>query len=99
MQRVVLALLAAAGLGVAAVIPAESVGARYPFCLQGNDSPGLSNCSFTSYEQCQARRQAGSSTASPTRIMRPAASRAFSASGGRRQAIPIPATERQTQRG
>ena len=54
MQKVVLALLAAAGLGVAALSPAEAVGTRYPFCLQGNDFPGLSNCTFTSYQQCQA---------------------------------------------
>ena len=34
--------------------PAEAVGTRYPFCIQGDDYPGLSNCTFTSYEQCQA---------------------------------------------
>lgn len=54
MQKVVLALLAAAALGVVALSPAEAVGTRYPFCLQGNEFPGLSNCTFTSYEQCQA---------------------------------------------
>jgi hypothetical protein len=30
------------------------VSTRYPFCLQGNDYPGWSNCSFTSFQQCQA---------------------------------------------
>lgn len=30
------------------------VSTRYPFCLQGDDYPGWSNCSFTSYQQCQA---------------------------------------------
>jgi hypothetical protein len=45
---------AAAGLALAGMAPAEAVGSRYPFCLQGNDSPGLSNCTFTSYQQCQA---------------------------------------------
>jgi hypothetical protein len=99
MQKVVLALLAAAALGLAALSPAEAVGTRYPFCLQGNDSPRLSNCSFTTYEQCQATASGRQlSTASPTRIMRPAASRALLASGGRRQVISIPATERQTER-
>ena len=34
--------------------PAEAVGTRYPFCIQGDEYPGLSNCGFTSYEQCQA---------------------------------------------
>jgi hypothetical protein len=54
MRRMFLALLAVAGFGMAAIAPAGAVGTRYPFCLQGEDSPGLSNCSFTSYQQCQA---------------------------------------------
>ena len=54
MRNIALALLAAGGLAMAGCAPAEAVGTRYPFCLQGNDSPGLSNCTFTSYAQCQA---------------------------------------------
>lgn len=54
MRNLILALLAVGGIAMAGVVPAEAVGAGYPFCLQGNDAPGLSNCSFTSYEQCQA---------------------------------------------
>ena len=54
MRNVVLALLAAGGLAMAGSAPAEAVGTRYPFCIQGNEFPGLSNCTFTSYEQCQA---------------------------------------------
>ena len=54
MRNIFLGLLAAGGLAAAGLTPAEAVGSRYPFCLQGNDSPGLSNCTFTSYEQCQA---------------------------------------------
>ncbi len=54
MRNVVLALLAAGGLAMAGSVPAEAVGTRYPFCIQGNDFPGLTNCTFTSYEQCQA---------------------------------------------
>jgi hypothetical protein len=54
MRSVLLTLLAAGGLAIAGIAPAEAVGTRYPFCLQGNDSPGLSNCTFTSYQQCQA---------------------------------------------
>jgi hypothetical protein len=54
MRNVVLALLAAGGLAVVGSAPAEAVGTRYPFCIQGNEYPGLSNCTFTSYEQCQA---------------------------------------------
>jgi hypothetical protein len=30
------------------------VSTQYPFCLQGDDYPGWSNCTFTSYQQCQA---------------------------------------------
>jgi Protein of unknown function (DUF3551) len=54
MRSVVLALLGAGGLALVGTAPAEAVGSRYPFCIQGNESPGLSNCSFASYEQCQA---------------------------------------------
>lgn len=54
MRNVIPALLGVLGLAVVGTAPAEAVGTRYPFCLQGNDSPGLSNCTFTSYEQCQA---------------------------------------------
>lgn len=54
MRNVVLALLAAGGLAMVGTAPAEAVGSRYPFCIQGDEYPGLSNCTFTSYEQCQA---------------------------------------------
>jgi hypothetical protein len=27
---------------------------QLPFCLQNDDNPGWSNCSFTSFQQCQA---------------------------------------------
>jgi hypothetical protein len=54
MRYVVLALLAAGGLAMVGTAPAEAVGSRYPFCIQGNEHPGLSNCTYTSYEQCQA---------------------------------------------
>ena len=54
MRNLILALLAVGGLGVAGTAPAEAVGTRYPFCIQGDEYPGLSNCGFTSYEQCQA---------------------------------------------
>ena len=54
MRNEFLARAAAGGLAIAGMAPAEAVGTRYPFCLQGNDSPGLSNCTFTSYQQCQA---------------------------------------------
>jgi hypothetical protein len=54
MRNLVLALLAAGGLAMAGTAPAGAVGTRYPFCIQGDEFPALSNCTFTSYEQCQA---------------------------------------------
>ena len=54
MCRAILVLLAAIGLAALNANPAAAVGTRYPFCIQGDDQPGLSNCTFTSYEQCQA---------------------------------------------
>lgn len=54
MRHLVLALLAAGGLAMAGAAPAEAVGTRYPFCMQGEEAPGLSDCSYTSYQQCQA---------------------------------------------
>ena len=54
MRNLTLALLAAGGLAFVGTAPAEAVGTRYPFCIQGDEYPGLSNCSFTSYAQCQA---------------------------------------------
>jgi hypothetical protein len=54
MRNIVLALLSVGGLGIAAIVPAQAVGTAYPFCIQGDQYPGLSNCTFTSYQQCQA---------------------------------------------
>ncbi len=54
MRHIVLALLAASGVVMAATAPATAFGTRYPVCMQGDESPGLSNCNFTSYQQCQA---------------------------------------------
>jgi hypothetical protein len=54
MRKAILAVLAASGLAALGAAPAEAVGTRYPFCLQGEEYPGLSYCTFTSYEQCQA---------------------------------------------
>ena len=54
MKRAILILLAASGLAALGSAPAAAVGTRYPFCIQGDDEPALSNCTFTSYAQCQA---------------------------------------------
>ena len=54
MRKAILAVVAASGLAALGAAPAEAVGTRYPFCLQGDEYPALSYCTFTSYEQCQA---------------------------------------------
>lgn len=54
MRNLVVALLSAGGLAMVGAAPAEAVGTRYPYCIQGDEIPGLSQCNFTSYEQCQA---------------------------------------------
>jgi hypothetical protein len=54
MRNLTMALMAAGALAMAGTAPAEAVGTRYPFCIQGYEYPGLSNCTFTSYAQCQA---------------------------------------------
>ena len=63
MRNLVLALLSAGGLAMVGAAPAEAVGTRYPYCIQGDEYPGLSQCTFTSYEQCQATASGGFSPA------------------------------------
>ena len=47
-------IVATFALAMLASAPAHAFGERHPFCLQGDEYPGLSYCTFTSYEQCQA---------------------------------------------
>jgi hypothetical protein len=54
MRNIVLALLATGGLAALGTVPAAAVGTHYPFCMQGRERPGLSDCTYTSYEQCAA---------------------------------------------
>jgi hypothetical protein len=54
MRNIALIALAASGLALFGALPAHAVGTRYPFCIQGNEFPGLGNCTFTSYDQCMA---------------------------------------------
>ena len=54
MRNLVLTLLVAGGFALVGAAPAKAVGTRYPFCMQGNDAPALSDCTYTSYQQCQA---------------------------------------------
>ncbi len=54
MRAAILVFLTTSGLVILGAAPADAVGTRYPFCIQGDEQPGLSNCTFVSYEQCQA---------------------------------------------
>lgn len=54
MRRLMLAGLAASVLAFIGTMPAQAVGTRHAFCLQGDEFPGLSNCTFDTYAQCQA---------------------------------------------
>jgi len=54
MRNLTLALLAASGLAMTMAAPAAAVGSRHPFCIQGDEQPGLSGCEFDSYQQCAA---------------------------------------------
>jgi hypothetical protein len=48
----IVAIIALAFLGGAT--PAKAFGEKHAFCLTGDEWPGLSNCTFDSYAQCQA---------------------------------------------
>ena len=54
MRRLVLAGLAVITFAFIGTMPAQSAGDRHAFCLQGDEFPGLSNCTFDTYAQCQA---------------------------------------------
>lgn len=54
MRHLVLVVLAASGLAMVGTLPASAYGTHHPFCLQGDEFPGLSNCTFDSYAQCEA---------------------------------------------
>jgi hypothetical protein len=55
MRTMILAAASVVALTTAfGTVPAQAVGVRYPFCIQGNRYPGLSNCAYESYQQCQA---------------------------------------------
>ena len=55
MRRFVTApIVATIALALLDMVPANAYGVRHPFCLTGDEWPGLSNCTFDTYEQCQA---------------------------------------------
>jgi hypothetical protein len=54
MRRIILAALAVTVLASTGMMPAHAVGTRHAFCLQGDEFPGLSNCTYDTYAQCMA---------------------------------------------
>ena len=54
MRQILVAALAACSFAFLSTAPAQAVGSRHPFCLQGQEYPALSGCTFDSYAQCQA---------------------------------------------
>ena len=54
MRKIAQAVLAVGGLWMLHTSPAQAVGFSHPFCIQGNEYPGLSGCYFDSYGQCMA---------------------------------------------
>jgi uncharacterized protein DUF3551 len=52
LSKIILGLLATAGMAAFATAPAHAVG-DHPFCMQGRAVPGLSDCSYATYKQCQ----------------------------------------------
>jgi uncharacterized protein DUF3551 len=51
---VAIPILAIISLALFGTTPARAFGERHPFCLTGDEWPGLSNCRFDTYAQCQA---------------------------------------------
>ena len=49
-----LVLLVMSGAGAAVPASAQTAISQYPFCIQGEDNPGWSGCSFNTLTACQA---------------------------------------------
>ena len=72
MRNLVLALLGASGLAMVGAAPAEAVGTRYPYCIQGNEIPGLANATSPATSSARPPRRGGFSPASKIRTTIPA---------------------------
>ena len=69
MRKAILAVLAASGLVALGAAPAEAVGTRYPFCLQGNEYPDRATALSQVTSSARRPRRDGFSSASPIPIM------------------------------
>ena len=54
MRKLAATTIAAGTLVLIGTTPARAVGERHAFCIQGDEYPGLSNCTFDTYAQCTA---------------------------------------------
>ena len=55
MRNIVAAVLGATAFAMFSALPAQAYGVNHAFCIQGGEEyPGLSNCTFDTYEQCLA---------------------------------------------
>jgi len=55
MRNIIVAALVVSGFALIGAQPAQAYGVKHAFCIQGDDEyPGLSNCTFDTYEQCLA---------------------------------------------
>jgi hypothetical protein len=55
MRNTVIAGLCAGAFALIGALPAQAVGIKHAFCIQGGEEyQGLSNCTFDTYEQCLA---------------------------------------------
>ena len=85
MNKAIVILLAASGLSALVTNPAMAFGTRYPFCLQSDEWPGLSNCTFTSMAQCRATASGRRMTCIANPFYK-----------GRRSSVPLPGDHFQT---
>jgi len=55
MRNIVIAVLGAGAFALMGALPAHAYGRNHAFCIQGGEEyPGLSTCTFDTYEQCLA---------------------------------------------
>ena len=54
MRQLASALAAGCALALLGLAPTSARARDLPFCIKGDGYPSLGDCSFTTYEQCQA---------------------------------------------
>jgi hypothetical protein len=54
LRELALSLLVTLACGMVAPAHAQPAISQYPFCIQGDDNPGWSGCSFNTLQACEA---------------------------------------------